>query len=391
MRVDVRYVGLAAALAVAASAVRAPAEDAPAASGKVALADFFKGKLVRATPKGEIELAYDFEDAAQLDDFEITCPFRAIVTTKRAVEQGRLRLEGTGSLRHKAVFGERVGGEASFTPMRTRDFGFAVSEQRESEVFTLYCVQDQYFSRGDGVFTPQNMVIKFIPRDPKVNKDGMQDWRYCGSRGPKPDIQRGVALSLRIERGDNQSEMWMEGFHSKGKEAGRDLTSQMLALYTYDSDVKVDDLIVRGVLSPEYVAAHNLDLNVPEPATEEPAATDPGIDPALAARVREQVAAYPATTKAPEMARLLRDTAVPEALRAEAVERIVAVADKRIVPLLIDGLYSEEEASRRLANDVVKALVPRNFGFKSDAPEDKRRKAITALNEYIRKNAAQFQ
>src|SRR5207249_3916965 len=151
------------------------------------------------------EIAYDFESPAQLDDFELSIPFRAIRTVARTLENGQLRVTGTGSVRHRALFDKSVGASATLIPVKNHDFGFAVTEEQESEVFTLYCLHDHYFSLGDGKDTRQNMIIKFIPRDPRANKEGQQDWRYCGSHGEKPAIERAVAYKVEIARADNQS------------------------------------------------------------------------------------------------------------------------------------------------------------------------------------------
>jgi len=359
--------------------------------GTVSVTDFFKGTVVKLTKKGEIEIRYDFEDAAQLGDFEPALPYRAIRNAVQTIERGQLRLKGTGSFRHKAVFGKRVESKATFTPLKPKNFGFAVTEERESEVFTLYCVQDRYFSLGDGVTTPQNMIIKFIPRDPKVNRDGDQDWRYCGSRGPKPEIKRGVPVDLRIAREDNESRMWLLDWKSGGKEWDRDLTSQMVAVFTHDSDVRIDNWVVSGVLSPHFVARHKLDLTeeIGDEADDVPETAD--LDPAQAERVRAIIAGYPLTTKTPAMARLLRDAEVPEVLRDEAAARALDVGSKAIVPFLVDGLYSEDESCRRTSFTALDGLVGRSFGFRPGAAEDKRRKAISKLNEYIQKNRRKFQ
>ncbi len=229
MRLPHQTAALLAALALTAAAAHAdgPADDA----GLVPVTEFFQGKVVSFTEDGEIELFYDFEDPAQLKDFELSLPFRAIKTVTAELERGKVRLKGTGSLRHRAVFKETVRAEIDFTPNKNRDFGLSVSEERESEIHTLYCLYDRYFSSGDNVFTPQNMVIKFIARDMKA-KDDFQDWRYCGSRGAKPVIERGKTYHVEVERGDNQSRMVIDGdWTAKGKESGRDLTTQMMAVY----------------------------------------------------------------------------------------------------------------------------------------------------------------
>ncbi len=391
-----------AALLIAACGAAAAAGDDAAnaanAAGNAAgndlvpVTEFFKGRVTRLTRRGEIAILYDFEDPAQLADFELSLPFRAVRTVKATNERGRLRVVGTGSFRHRAVFDGLVGADGTFTPRQPRDFGYAVTEERESEVFTLYCVQDRYFGLGDGVSHPQNMIIKFIARDPRVNRGGYQDWRYCGSRGQKPAIRRGEPVGVRIEREGLESRMWLRDWKSKGREAGRDLSSQMIAVYTYDSDVLVDDLTISGRLSPAFVERHRLDLSVPiaSPGGEGEGDAAPEIDPAEAARVRALIAAYPLQTTAPMIAKLLRDTSMPLALRQEAVERVVAVGAKKVVPFVVEGLYATDEESRRLSIDVVRGLVGRSFGYRADAPDAKRSKAIATLNSYLQKRSRDF-
>jgi len=388
--------GIVVLTAFAASAADGPPPPAPPA-GSVPVEKFFKGKVVKVDGRA-VEIAYDFSDAAQLDDFEPSTPFRAIRTLTRAIEAGQLRVTGTGGLRHKAVFDKTAGASATLTPIKNHDMGFAVTEERESEVFTLYCVYDRYFGLGDKKTYPQNMIIKFIPRDPRGNADGRQEWRYC-ARSVKPVIERGAQYKVEIERGDNQSRMVVADWEGKGREADRDLTSQMVALYGYEADYKVDDLVVRGTLDPSWIERNHVDLSTWKPSAP-PAAPDPNapakpaaptIAPELAARVRAKIDGWPAETKPAEMAKLLSDASVPEALRSEAVQKVVTVGDKRLVPFLVDGLYADDEPSRRLTNEALVKLVGKNFGFKSDAPEDQRKKAIQGVNDYLKKHAADFQ
>lgn len=378
-----------------ASALAAAGEGSspsPAKAGLVPVEQYFKGRIASLEGR-KIELAYDFESGVQLDDFELSIPFRAIKDVARTLEAGKLHLTGTGSLRHKAVFDTSVGAAATLVPLKNRDFGLAVTEERESEVFTLYCLYDKYFSAGDGVFTPQNMIIKFIPRDPKANRGGLQDWRYCGSRGQKPEIARGRAYKVEIERSENKSRMSIDEWTSEGKEAGRDLTSQMVALYGYDADFRADDLVVRGTLAPDWVAKNRIDLTTwKPPAPDASAAPGEGAPPPEAlARAKAQIEGWPIDTKPAAFATLLRDASLPEAVRAEAAQKAIASGQKRLVPYLVDGLYAADESSRRLANDVLTKLTGRSFGFRADAGEDQRKKAIQSVNDYLKKHAAEFQ
>lgn len=363
-----------------------------AAPGSVAIDRYFRGRVVKVEGR-TVELAYDFAAADQLQDFEAALPFRAIRSITFVHKQGKVALSGTGSLRHKAVFAGPVSIAASLTPRKPRDFGFAVTEERESEVFTLYCLYDRYFGLGDGVHTPQNMIIKFIPRDPKVNKDGLQDWRYCGSRGQNPEIVSGRTYRAVAERDGIESRLRIDDWESKGREAGRDLTAHQVALYGYDAQFDADDLVVRGVLDAGWLAREKIDLASWKPPAAEPvagAADPPAADDPAVARVRARIAAYPLETKPAAMAALLRDTTVPVAVRGEAAEKAKSVGSKQIVPFLVDGLYAADADARRLSGDVVKSLLGKNFGFRHDAPEEARKKAIQGLNDHIRKHPEEF-
>ena len=78
-------VALGAAIAVASWVIPAPTSVAQE-PGTVSVRDFFKGTVTKLTKKGEIELLYDFEDPAQLADFEPTMPYRAIRSATQTLE-----------------------------------------------------------------------------------------------------------------------------------------------------------------------------------------------------------------------------------------------------------------------------------------------------------------
>jgi hypothetical protein len=173
----------------------------------------------------------------------------------------------------------------------------------------------------------------------------------------------------------------------------------MVSLYGYEADFKVDDLVVRGTLDPGWIERSRVDLSTwkppaPKPPADPNAPAKPAAPAAasdLAARVRAKIDGWPAETKPAELAALLRDAAVPEDLKSEAAQKAVAAGEKRLVPFLVDGLYADDEPSRRLSYDALAKLAGKSFGYRSDAPEEQRKKAIQAVNDYLRKHAAEFQ
>lgn len=404
---------------VCTSPAQAAPDDAPKPGGAPAAPDpnlvrldrFFRGKITHVETKKvagaaatatTIEIRYDFSSPDQLLDFEPGLPFRAIRTIAWELKNGRVDLEGTGSMKHRAVFDADVSASATLTPRKARDFGFAVTEARESEVFTLYCLYDKYFSAGDNVFVPQNMIIKFIPRDPKVNKDGVQDWRYCGSRGQSPVVRTGQPYKVEIGRDANESRMTItapdgEDFKSGGKEWDRDLTSMIFGVYCHDSHVEVDDVVIRGRLDPEFVRREKLDVTgwtppaepvAPPPAPAGPAQT--GAANQASVNARRTIDGYPLEAKPVTLAQLIRDVTVPLHLRTEAAEKATTVALKKVVPFLVEGLYSPDADSRRLSFEVIKALTGRSFGFRAEASEDSRKRGIKEINDFLAKNAAEY-
>lgn len=400
-RLPTRASALAAASAILACAVFAPGASAgdepavpPPAQPGIPVQNLFNGKVLSV--KGRtVEIAYDFESAAQLADFGPSCPFRAIDDAKFKHERGRVLFTGTGSMRHKAVFEDKVSMSAKFTPRKPRDFGFVASEDRESDIFTLYCCYDRYFSASDNVHIPQNMVIKFLARDLK-NKDGMQDWRYCGSRGQNPEIRTGESYKVTMARNGLESQMTIgDAFTSKGKEAGREMVGLRLSVYGYDASFEVDDLVVKGDLDKDWIAKNNVDLASFKPPVAAPVdaggPAEPQIPDSVRERIRTQIADYPVGTKPPAMAALLRDEKIPASLRLEAAEKAKSVASKKIVPHLVDGLYSADLEARKLSFDVLKTLTGKTFSYRPEGPEDQRKRAIQQVNDHLQKNAAEFQ
>lgn len=384
-------VTLAGVLAIALLAVTGAPAVAQEEPPLVPLSEHFHGQA-SVNKKGVVTLRYDFEDAAQLADFTRSRPFQARdADVAFKLEGGQVHLEGTGSMRHVAVFADRVEAEANFTPNRNRDFGFAVTEFNGSDVFTLYCVYDRYFSASDGVFKPQNMIIKFLPKAARAEGDGLQDWRYCGSRGQKPEILRRRTYRVSIAREDMESRLDIDDWTSKGREAGRPLVGPMVAVYGHQGDVLFDDLIIRGRLAPDYVEEHRLDLT-PTPGAEEDEAeeTGPEFTEEQVAAVRSRIGDYPRLTRHLDLAELIRDASIPAELRGEAVERATLVEDRRIVPYLLDGLYAEDEPSRALSWQLFDALVDKRFTFRPDAEEESRSRAIKKIVKYLEEHAADF-
>jgi hypothetical protein len=245
---------------------------------------------------------------------------------------------------------------------------------------------------------PQNMVIKFLAREARGGPDGLQEWRYCGSRGAKPAVRPHERVEVAFSRQGLESRMRIADWETKGREAGRELTAHHVAVYGHDAQFALDDLVVRGQLDPQFVAQHRLDLAGWKPRADPgragPTAAEPVGTPGLTddelASVRERIQAYPSGTPHAALAAMLRDAALPGALRSEAAARATEVGDKRLVPHLVDGLYSDDLPARKLSHQVVEALAGKSFGYRAEAAEESRKKAIQALNAHLQKHAQVF-
>ena len=79
-----------------------------------------------------------------------------------------------------------------------------------------------------------------------------------------------------------------------------------------------------------------------------------------------------------------------EKVRAAVCKVLVERGDPKVVPLVIDGLYSEDKLSRQYAINVIKALTGKSWGLSAGGGEKARRAAIQKLNQHLNENRQRY-
>ena len=370
-------------------AAPAPAGDDGEKKALRPLKEVLRGEVL-SLKGNEVEVRYDFSDPVQLEDFRSYKPFRVVGDFVLEVKNDALHLRGTGGVVWKPVLKRRAGMDYDVKLKIARDIGSFVSEDRESEHYVMYSIYDQFFQNKDSYGSPkQHMICRFTPS--QSDSGGELAFRYI-SRGTRPAVPTGKPVKIRWGIDGNEGVFEIDGEAMKGKDNwGRTLQGLRPGCYVLDNEAWFSSLTVRGELDPAWAAEAGVDLTV------EVKPVKPGKEP-----VREASAADVAARETIGYVRLgaesatvllpiLENGALLEEVRKDAAAAMGESGDARLVPRLIPLLESEDLATRTLADSIASKLAGRSFGFKPDAPEDKRRKAIRTLLDYIEKNPRKFQ
>ena len=283
-----------------------------------------------------------------------------------AIEGNALKLKGSGALRHRVTFLKEVEIEYDLVPYSDRDLGSVVSEDAESEQFVLYSVNDIYFQRFDGARVPQHMITRFGIADSSIKADE-HAFRYV-SRGSDPKIQTHQKIHIKATKNGPDDTFLIGEREYKGVEPGRPITQLLVGIYTVKSSGLFDEIVVRGKISPTWLQREKVELALSAP----PAAAPAGPSEADKA-AQENLTRFQAGTGNPEeLLGVLGDTGVSEGIRQASADALSVSGPKTLVPKAVSLLYSEDLVSRRLGDQVIRALTGKNFGFDPKAEGDKR-------------------
>ncbi len=383
----------AAAAALALLLVSAPAGagegESTAPPPRIAIDKFLRGTVVSLDRDGVVDVRYDLKDEDQLKDFLFYRPFRVQGAWEQDLRDRKLRLKGTGGLVWKPVLKKTL--EMGFH-MRlgvARDAGAFIAEDRESEHYTMFSIYDQFFQNKDSPGSAKvHMICRFLPASQEFGGDLV--FRYV-ARGARPAIPIGKPFAVAIRREGIDDEMRIDDEKLAGNEANWDpLRGLRPGFYVLDSDATYWDLRIKGRIDPEWAAAAGVDLTLPitPVGPEVPEVREAGAGDAAA---RARIAAFlEGTGSYRDLVRAVDDRALLEAVRREAAEALRRTATARIVPECVPLLESDDLLSRTLGDEIITALAGRSFGFKADAPEDKRRKAVKSLMEFIERYPQKF-
>lgn len=238
---------------------------------KAALNKAFRGRIVHIK-KHRVTICYDFEDPAQLEDFEEARPPRLLDASRNQarIEGGRLILEGSTSIRHRMESAGRI--EAKFTVRvsEKRNVGAVITEPVLSDFYVVYNLFDYRFNMSG------NMHIGACglhedegAEDPSSGLVNFRDI-FSGSLR-KAEADRDIRVEVCKDG-------WTEFFRAddvKGKGSSKGKTKEMrslkLGLFVHGSRATFDDLTLTCELSDEYLEIENLRAEIddaPVPAKE---------------------------------------------------------------------------------------------------------------------------
>jgi hypothetical protein len=248
-----------------------PATDAQETAGakgapprkRMALDRAFHGRIL-SIRKREVTIAYDFEDPAQLEDFEEARPPRLLAATGKParIEGGRLILEGSTSIRHKM---ESVGGIRACFKVRVtekKNVGAVLTEPVLSDFYVVYNLFDYRF-HGNGAM---HIAACGLHEDEGAEDpaSGLVNYRdiFTGNLAKKVEVGKDIEVEVRKEG-------WKEFFRAgdvKGRGSSKGKTKEMRALkfglFVHESEASFDDLVLTCELSDEYLDLENLRLAI---------------------------------------------------------------------------------------------------------------------------------
>ncbi len=356
------------AIALAVALLSAPDGGAVAQDGGPAGVQpqaFFKGKVL--SMKGRrIELSYDFQDPAQIADWTHTHPFLTPPTTGGwRVEGGALRGEGSCAARHRAVFDGDVAVEATISSEKARDFG-AVVISEEGTTFTLFSLNDAYFSFKDGRLPNEHMVTTFLPAG--TGPGGTTFWRYVQTVYEPRVGADPVKISLRKKGANNEFR-----FAGTGRLGGDDVEARVgpaffPAFYVIESRAVVKDVKVSGILSTAWLRQNGIAFEdtVPE-------GPKPGDPPPAAGGPPSRVEDAPWRA----LAAVVANGSLSREEREKAAKDLIATKEKRAVRAMIDILYNEaDEDGREIAYGVFKGISGKDAGYRPTGDAEARQKSM---------------
>jgi hypothetical protein len=223
-----------------------------------ALNEAFHGKIVKISGR-KVTLFYDFSDPAQLEDFEVARPPRLLDACPNDVriEDGKLVLGGSSSIRHKIESVTCLNATFKVTPDKLQNVGAVITEPILSDFYVVYNLFDRRFNKSG------NMHIAACGlREDEGAEDPANDMVNFRDifNGRVKDQEPGREYDVEV-----QKKRWEEFFRvdktkgkgsSKGKTA--DLHAYKFGFFVHGCEAKFDDLTLTVELSDEYLEFERL-------------------------------------------------------------------------------------------------------------------------------------
>ena len=352
-----RVFGAILAIALAAAGQGAKTPDPPTALNRV-----FHGQVVGL--KGRtVTLFYDFEDPIQLQDFEAVRPMRLLdASQNRArIENGRLVLEGSTSIRHKMESGGEIRACFTVRPGKLHNVGAVITEAISGQSYVVYNLFDYRFNRSGHMHI--GAVGLHEDEGAEDSSTGLVNYRDIFSRDLRKTVKAGEDLQVEVSKN-----RWKEYFavgRVKGKGSSKGKTKDMkdlhLGLFVHNSTASFDDLTITCTLSDEYLHLEDLSID-------------------LVGKIDQEIEAYSARgLDAPQIVSILGWPWLGKANRKAAAKALADRKDPKILRLLLPALRSSDRTSRQLAIDIVEAVAGQTFGYSAADSASTRTEAIARL------------
>lgn len=344
---------------------------------------FFKGQVVALKGK-DLSLRYDFSTKAQLDDWKEGVPWPITKEAGQAIGwfDERLEVKGSTGARHVAEWAGDIWITCTLTLDNDKDLGAFVNPADEGDSYVSYTLNETFFHSWDNKTGGQHSILKFGKqfREAGATKDFI-GFRYIVSRPPSTPIKAGdvVPFGFGIEKG--KLGLDVPEFQLRGKDIGKALKQHRPGFYAVRGRMLVDNVLITGRLSDEYVAVEKLALRTEKPLADPALA---GSDPAVVALVEGYKAGR---TPASELVRGVGDVAQAKLAR-DALAGALASGPRRAVKDVIDLLYRPDVESRAYGSDIVKRLLGKDYGYVPKASEEQRSEAIRRILDDLKKNPA---
>ena len=355
---------------------------------------FFKGKVLELDPKKKtITLYYDFEDPAQLEDFEDARPPRLLDATQNQyrIQGGRLVLEGSTGIRHK------IEGTAEY---RARFYVRLSAKTNVGTVFTEPILSEHYILLNlfdDRMYKSGSMFLCGVGMH---EDEGAEDpggdavnWRDIWASNIRNKVKLGQDIEVEVAKnghdefcraGDTKG-----GGSSKGK--ARLMPVYQFGLWVHHNRATFDDLTLTLTINDKFLELNDVLMELSEAVEQAPdtglLAGVKGVPPGTRSSIEE----YGQNGGDPTFViEAMANPALTKKAREVSCQLLCDRKDAKVVPAMVYTLYSEDRDTREFGIKVVKAVVGKAFGYKARNSEKSRSKAVQKLNGHMLKNRSKF-
>lgn len=331
-------------------------------------------------------MKYDFETEEQLQDFPLFKPFQLDGPFKRKWWDRSLDLQGTGGVVWRVVCRKGIEIDCEIRFAKAQDVGGFVGENRASDEYSLYSIFDRFFQNKDSPGSPKaHMICRFLRSAP--DSGGEMAFRYIVRKGT-PAVAPGKPVRFRFGR--NGSDGWfdLDGNRMEGSDPWNAFRGYRIGFYVLENEAWISSVTLKGDVDPDWAKEAGIDMeHVVKPARGKVEREPTDADRRALAQVEEVRAGNGAPAS---LVPLLENAALLESVREAAGAALAESGEAKLVPRLVPLLESTDPVTRRVADGALVKLAGRSFGFDPEGSEEKRRRAVRSVLDWIEKNPGKF-